>query len=30
MTCKDEDSDYSLSITPTTYMTSSSEWILDT
>ena len=30
MALKDEDSDYSLSITPTTYVVSSSEWILDT
>ncbi|KAH9753759.1 hypothetical protein KPL71_015193 [Citrus sinensis] len=30
MAQKDEDSDYSLSITPAAYMASSSEWILDT
>ncbi|KAH9686470.1 hypothetical protein KPL70_014355 [Citrus sinensis] len=29
MASKDEDSDYSLSITPTTYVASSSEWIFD-
>ena len=29
MARKDEDSNYSLSITPTTYVASSSEWILD-
>ncbi|KAH9699499.1 hypothetical protein KPL71_024377 [Citrus sinensis] len=30
MARKDKDSDYSLNITPATYMASSSEWILDT
>ena len=30
MARKDEDSDYSLSITSTAYVASSSEWILDT
>ena len=30
MTRKDEDSDYSLSITPAAYVASSNEWILDT
>ena len=30
MARKDEDSDYSLNITPATYVASSSEWILDT
>ena len=30
MVRKDEDSDYSLNITPATYVASSSEWILDT